>query len=1398
MSINYLVRQENVKIPNKIEMQIIDIFDEDFDDESYIVNLFGITKEGYSVHIQANDFKPFFYIKVPKDFQKQQVYSFIEFLTEKYFNKVDYQYKIIEEAKLVKRIDFRGFRNGNKDKFIKLFFKTKKHFTQMRYFLKNYNDSLKFQGKSIYPRLYESNMDPFLSLFHLRDIKTAGWIEIDNFTKCSTSKCQIDIQANWEEIKKSSRDDIGPILQASFDIECVAEDGVSFPEWRKEKDVINQIGTTMYIYGKDNIKPFKHIVSLKSCDKIDGAIVESYKTESDLLIGWVKLLERIQPDILTGYNIYGFDYEYIYQRAKKLGISHAFKNLSKLKNYESPKNKDGDFLCIKELSSSALGDNKLKYLSSPGIVHIDLLKVIQREYKLESYKLDNVASEFIKGKIKKVEFDETQHTTTFTINPNDILDIELGNYIGIRLNKLQYHEEENSQKWKVIEIKGNTITINSKLSLPENILLEWTLKKDDLDAKELFAYQKKDSAHRKQIAIYCLQDNILCNKLLDKLRIITNNIGMANVCSVPISYIFLRGQGIKAYSLVGKQCKEDGYLIPDVINNQNYQSFQGATVLSAKIGAHFTPVACNDFSSLYPSSIISHNLSPDTLIEEDRHFENVATHDIRWEDRDDNGIITNTYCYTFTTPDGEDNHDAVYQSERKGRGIIPRVLIKLLKNRKDVKKKMENETDPFKKSLLDGLQLSYKLTCNSIYGQMGSSYSPISCMPVAMCTTSVGRQLLEKASQMVKEIYPDSKLVYGDSVVGDTPLLLRNSEGKIIIKTIEELADNWTSYEELKPFDTIESNRREKEQASCELEVWSKDGWNTIKRVIRHKCNKRILRVNTHCGVIDVTEDHSLIHENGNKLKPIDCVVNETKLLQSYPTFITDNNAISISKICEMLANFTTISNKKAFLYGFFYADGSICASGNKYSWALYNKNYEYCEGLKMMLESVYNNKFKILDTFQSSGVYKIVPIGGIKQYVEEYRQQFYNHKKYKIIPDNILYNTYDTRLSFFLGYYLGDGFKSNKYIIRLTNKGKIGSMQLYYLLKSLGYKVSITTRTDKLDCYRLTATNFYQRKSTNIVKKILDLGRTEQFVYDLETKKGTFHGGVGEICLFNTDSIMVKYNIPITCEETEEKVAYAIKCAKTVENRVSEVLPWPHKLEYEKTYYPYILLSKKRYMGVMYEFDPQNYTKVDSKGIVLKRRDNAKIVKYIYGGALDIILFKRNTNMVYEFVRETFRRLLKNEFSYDLLVISKALKKTKTIPAHRMLANRIAKRDPGNAPQLNDRIPYIYVYIDEKKKNKILQEQGRKKLLQGDMIETPTYIKEQNLKPDFVVYITNQIMKPLLQLLTVLVNYEDPNLTEEELQTKKEDILKKELFAPFIIKAIKDQTGQSSINDFF
>ena len=142
-------------------------------------------------------------------------------------------------------------------------------------------------------------------------------------------------------------------------------------------DKIIQIGTTVHFYGSDKIV-YKNIVSLDSCDDIEGCEVISCKTEKELLNKWKDVMNNLNSDIITGYNIFGFDMPYIWDRAKELNIIEEFGvGLGRLITRKNS-------LVEQQLSSSALGDNILKYIDYDGIVLVDLLKVMQRDQKLDS------------------------------------------------------------------------------------------------------------------------------------------------------------------------------------------------------------------------------------------------------------------------------------------------------------------------------------------------------------------------------------------------------------------------------------------------------------------------------------------------------------------------------------------------------------------------------------------------------------------------------------------------------------------------------------------------------------------------------------------------------------------------------------------------------------------------------------------------------------------------------------------------------------------------------------------------------------------------------------------------------------------------------------------------------
>ena len=158
--------------------------------------------------------------------------------------------------------------------------------------------------------------------------------------------------------------------------------------------------------------------------------------------------------------------------------------------------------------------------------------------------------------------------------------------------------------------------------------------------------------------------------------------------------------------------------------------------------------------------------------------------------------------------------------------------------------------------------------------------------------------------------------------------------------------------------------------------------------------------------------------------------------------------------------------------------------------------------------------------------------------------------------------------------------------------------------------------------------------------------------------------------------------------------------------------------------------------------------------------------------GALEIIMNDKNLESAIKFCRNSCQELLDKKFPMDMLIITKSLRANYKNPdqiAHKVLAERMGKRDPGNKPKSNDRIPYVYIETNTGRNANVLQ---------GDRIENPQYIIENNIKIDYKYYITNQIMKPIGQILALNVEkikgYNKPdkyyNNLFEKLKTERGD----------------------------
>jgi DNA polymerase elongation subunit (family B) len=282
-----------------------------------------------------------------------------------------------------------------------------------------------------------------------------------------------------------------------------------------------------------------------------------------------------------------------------------------------------------------------------------------------------------------------------------------------------------------------------------------------------------------------------------------------------------------------------------------------------------------------------------------------------------------------------------------------------------------------------------------------------------------------------------------------------------------------------------------------------------------------------------------------------------------------------------------------------------------------------------------------------------------------------------------------------------------------------------------------------------------------------------------------------------------------------KSKIMPSIAAAIKASGEFKHGIKAPHDLEYEKTFWPFVLLSKKRYVGNVYEKDDRK-CKQKSMGIVLKRRDNAPIVKRIYGGIIDIILGKQNVQESIDFLTTTLKELVDGTCPLEDLIISKSLRaeyKDPTRIAHKVLAERIGQRDPGNKPQVNDRIPFVYICPPQTFKSKV-------KVLQGNRIEHPDFIRKNKIKPDYAFYITNQIMKPVLQVYGVIAEQvrgnkhglefyqiqraklmaelKDETRVQDKISQMKEEDVQMVLFNPILTKLENIRNKNKEITEWF
>ena len=334
------------------------------------ISIFGKTEDGKSVCVTTT-FDPYFFVKLPRGTTDQDV-------SRLYNDICRLKRDHVTSYSLTKQKDVWGFQNNEEFHFMHLNFKSLEHRRKV-------NSIFMYNNEFKQYHVYESNIDPVLRLMHRTGIQSTGWLDTgDTCVRSHLAKTDIDLWCNdWSTLKPVERDDIAPFIVASFDIECNSSTG-KFPDPNVPDDACFQIAVSLCKFGSD--EPYEKVCLCYK--KTDGPDVISFDTEKEMLLAFKKYMNEKDIDILTGWNIFGFDLEYIYKRATMVGCGIDFYQLGKLKDTEC-------HLVMKKLSSSALGDNFLKLLPMSGRFVFDMFHEVKKGYKLDSYSLNNVSKLYL-------------------------------------------------------------------------------------------------------------------------------------------------------------------------------------------------------------------------------------------------------------------------------------------------------------------------------------------------------------------------------------------------------------------------------------------------------------------------------------------------------------------------------------------------------------------------------------------------------------------------------------------------------------------------------------------------------------------------------------------------------------------------------------------------------------------------------------------------------------------------------------------------------------------------------------------------------------------------------------------------------------------------------------------
>ncbi len=1208
-------------------------------------------------------------------------------------------------------------------------------------------------------KLHEVGIDPIIKYTALYQLPLAGWLQTTLKSNQHIAQADYSAVIDYTKLKPFAHSEtidhveIHP-LYMSFDIETYSKNHDSKePDATIPENVITQIGIVVgrlqaQIEKKycltlvqhetrtrqdHNLIPFN--VGLVPEDSSEIRLKKILLTERTMLLYFFKMIQEHNPDVFMGYNIFKFDWPYILERSRRHNIEHILLQCGRYPDAASSTSKV-------KWHSSAYGDQEFEYISFHGRLHMDILVEIERSaQKFSKYSLNYVSQEILEEKK-----DDLTHRELFMIWQ---LTIDYIDKVQRGLSDLERSEMVTTLTQTLMRTRQTHGII---LKYRNRIIKAAT---HHHDSKLLNLCTRLMGI----MADYCVQDCMLPIRLCHHLNLWPTALSMSRVMCVPIAYLTTRGQQIRVVAQVLREC------IPNAtfIQKDGYPSYryQGATVIEVNPG-HREDVFTMDFSSLYPTLQLSYNLCQNTHLR-GNDYQQLQPHEYRKFDvhehvgcphdpmhrrckKDEIFCNDNTFYYRRVQYDIDENG----KYTEKYMGIVPRMIQKLLAKRRVVKKEMgyhlsqvdeykkRSEADPTNTELQTQLkfhetmaknknaeQLAIKVSANSTYGASGTKKGILSCVPIASIVTAMGRRHLMDAIREIQTIYPTIKLVYGDSVPGYTPVLVRHVlSHRVHVLPIRDL------FHSSRTSSTMDG----KEYCPTEQwEVWSDLGFTPIRKVIRHVTNKRLYRVTTTLGMITVTEDHSLLTADGRPVTPKELELNMQLMAMTWPSLWTTLPKATLSQ--------WAYSEEDAWAYGIFYKAGFLDPTLDR--WCVRHSTLPILNKWKTIMEKrigplhIYRDPERLVDRH-------VIALTTELFKRDVFLQAMTSHGSFPILPDVVMEQQQPWIVGFIQGLCDGDASHTKTSwtvsVPSFYHQPEVDVARLAWIIESMGYHCSCHYHVAGMTILAIDMTPKKEVREAKVTD-VFVLPSTIDSVYDLETENHHFGAGIGSLILHNTDSAMLvaegqtRDEAYKTAKEVSRLATHKIKCLivgvetdhqlqlksgapsskaglrsfairdVTPNDAVFKDLVYEDQcrcieyhqclmeLTFENMYDQFFLRTKKRYTA--YPVDEKGHRKKKViKGVMTNRRDSSIFTRKVYSDVDDAILNNGTYAEVLDIVQSHLSSLYGMRIHHSQFVIYKGMKRLMDYAKH------IKKKDETTDKR-------VFQYFIDKDKQPVLDPTG-------------------------------------------------------------------------------------------